>query len=379
MKLKKILKPKILLVGGFPDEPDNVKGGVVTSCQLLLKSELREDFSLLTLDSTQITTKPRPIQERIFFSIIKFTRLISISIAQKPSVTILFASSGLSMVEKGLMGWVVRAFGSRVILFPRAGAFVQECQNSKVQLQFFTLLLQCAHLWLCQGKSWQVFLNKSLGVKAEKTQLVANWTASEELLKQGAQKLKKRACPKANLIFVGWLEENKGIFVLLEALKQVNLNGIDFQLKIAGDGTERESVTRFIVENRLDSKILLLGWVSEIEMRQLLNESNIFVLPSFSEGLPNALIEAMASGNACITTPVGAICDFVKNEETALVIPAKSTESLQKAISRLCSDTELKKQLAKNAHILASNTFSLSEGVRRLTFAIKQELSQIKK
>ena len=138
-------------------------------------------------------------------------------------------------------------------------------------------------------------------------------------------------------------------------------------------------MTRFIVENRLDSKILLLGWVSEIEMRQLLNESNIFVLPSFSEGLPNALIEAMASGNACITTPVGAICDFVKNEETALVIPAKNTESLQKAISRLCSETELKKQLAKNAHILASNTFSLSEGVRRLTFAIKQELSQIKK
>ena len=50
MKLKKILKPKILLVGGFPDEPDNVKGGVVIAMSTALKSELREDFSLLTLD-----------------------------------------------------------------------------------------------------------------------------------------------------------------------------------------------------------------------------------------------------------------------------------------------------------------------------------------
>ena len=106
-----------------------------------------------------------------------------------------------------------------------------------------------------------------------------------------------------------------------------------------------KNVKELVKKNGLEKFITLLGWVNERDKINILKKTNIFILPSWNEGLPNSMIEAMSSGLACIVSNVGAISNYITNEENGLLIKPKSPDELASSIIKLIDDKKLLKNL----------------------------------
>jgi glycosyltransferase involved in cell wall biosynthesis len=132
------------------------------------------------------------------------------------------------------------------------------------------------------------------------------------------------------ILFVGRLAPEKGIRELAEAAQDLNL-------VVAGDGPLRPLFP--------DAR----GFVPHEEVERLLSRAAVVVLPSHREGLPTALLEAMAHGRAVVATPVGGIPSLVEDGRTGLLVPPGDARALREAIDRVLADRELRKRLGKAA------------------------------
>lgn len=134
------------------------------------------------------------------------------------------------------------------------------------------------------------------------------------------------------LICVGRLCEQKGQILLLEATRRLLAKGIDFQLVLAGDGDMRRVLEGFISQNNLAKAVRITGWISGDEVRQEMIASRALVLPSFAEGLPVVIMEAMASGRPVISTYVAGIPELVRPTQDGWLIPAGDVDELVQAM-----------------------------------------------
>ncbi len=150
--------------------------------------------------------------------------------------------------------------------------------------------------------------------------------------------------------FIGRLIGVKGIEIFIQALKDLKE---DHKALIVGDGPEREKLQNMVKEHGLEDKVIFTGWRSDIPA--ILAASDVFVLPSYSEGLSIALLEAMAAGRACVVTDIGLP---VNNGETALVIPPGDPENLARAIETLITDEKLREKLGRNAREEVKRVYS---------------------
>jgi colanic acid/amylovoran biosynthesis glycosyltransferase len=130
------------------------------------------------------------------------------------------------------------------------------------------------------------------------------------------------------VVCVGRLSGQKGQLVLLDAFKRLVDEGIEGQLVLAGDGEMRSIVERRIGELDLAGRVLITGWIDESTVRRLLVESRALVLPSFAEGLPVVIMEAMAMKRPVLSTLIAGIPELVIQGETGWMIPAGNVEAL---------------------------------------------------
>ena len=168
------------------------------------------------------------------------------------------------------------------------------------------------------------------------------------------------------LVCVGRLCEQKGQLLLVEAVRQLSEKNIEFELVLAGDGEMRPEIEQLISQYGLQSRVKILGWISSEQVRQELLASRALVLPSFAEGLPVVIMEAMAVRRPVLSTYVAGIPELVIQGENGWLFPAGSVEALVEALEeclktptadlnkmgeagfalarqRHCSDTEAKK------------------------------------
>jgi glycosyltransferase involved in cell wall biosynthesis len=130
------------------------------------------------------------------------------------------------------------------------------------------------------------------------------------------------------LVCVGRLAEQKGQLVLLEALGQLAAEGLPFRMTLAGDGPMRSIIEERIRRLGLEAHVRITGWVSNDTVRQEMVASRVFVLPSFAEGLPVVLMEALALGRPAVTTYVAGIPELVEPGVNGWLIPAGSVAAL---------------------------------------------------
>lgn len=141
-----------------------------------------------------------------------------------------------------------------------------------------------------------------------------------------------RVVPKGRLVTIGRLSEQKGHLVLLQALAQLAREGEPFKLTVAGDGPLRRQLERAIRELGLEQHVELAGWMSNAEVRQAIREARALVLPSFAEGLPVVLMEALALGRPVITTYIAGIPELIAERDCGWLVPAGNTDRLASAI-----------------------------------------------
>ena len=151
--------------------------------------------------------------------------------------------------------------------------------------------------------------------------------------------LAKNSAPAGRrFICVGRLCEQKGHLLLVEAARRLVAAGVDFELLFAGDGELRSEIEILIARHNLQSRLRITGWLSNQQVRNECLAARALVLPSFAEGLPVVIMEAMALGRPVISTFVGGIPELVRPGENGWLIPAGDVEALVQAM-RNCLET----------------------------------------
>lgn len=160
----------------------------------------------------------------------------------------------------------------------------------------------------------------------------------------------KKECKTLRIICVARLIERKGIKYLLQALGE--LKDKDFKLKIIGDGNQKESLENLARELEISNKVSFSGAVKHTDIVKYYQQSDLFVLPSLSEGMSNTVLEAMACGLPIIITDVGGARELV-DEKNGIIAQPASVEELKKAIVKYMDDIELLAKHSESSRVKA--------------------------
>lgn len=364
---------KLLIVGAFPSPNSTVFGGVVTVCKIMIDSSFSDNYDLILIDSTQISNPGPSLAIR---SLLAFKRLFKYSghlFTARPDAVLLFTSLGFSVLEKGVMAWIAKMLSTPAILFPQGGELIDNFNSSFFNRAWIRAAMCGATHLMCQGSSWQRFATDSLGFAPSNAPIVPNWSATTSLLDLGAARVLTANAQNPVILYLGWVEKDKGIFELLEASRKLSRK-YQFKLFIAGRGHAEEEARAFVAANSLQDKVELVGWVEGLDKESLLEAADILVLPSWAEGFPNAIIEAMAAKVAVVVTSVGNVPDLITDRKEALLIPPKDSCALERSIELLFTDINLRHGIAKRGHVFACENFAVEKGIKKLTLAIDQAI-----
>ena len=160
------------------------------------------------------------------------------------------------------------------------------------------------------------------------------------------------------IITTSRLVNKNGIDTLIKGFSVWRQRGGNGVLLILGKGPQEKELKKLAHELGVSAYIKFLGEIPYQQLPHFYQSADIFIRPSRSEGLGNAFLEAMAAGIPVIGTPVGGIPDFLTHEQTGLLVPPDDPEALEKSISRLCSDPELKQNIVQEAWNLAQEKYS---------------------
>lgn len=157
---------------------------------------------------------------------------------------------------------------------------------------------------------------------------------------------------KKTIVTAGRLSEQKNHILLLKAFARVSSKYPDFQLIIYGGGDQKEKIEETIKQLNVEEKVTLPGYTTNIGDK--IKDASLFVLSSDYEGMPNALMEAMALGLPCISTDCdgGGAAFLIDNEKNGLLVPKGDVDALAAAMKRMISDREFAENCGKEAHII---------------------------
>jgi glycosyltransferase involved in cell wall biosynthesis len=171
------------------------------------------------------------------------------------------------------------------------------------------------------------------------------------------------------LLNIGRLSGAKGQLLLLEAARRLADEGVPFAIDIVGDGELRGSIEAFVARHGLGDRVRLLGWQTGPEVQGHLERARALVLPSFAEGLPVVLMEALALGRPVIATAIAGVSELVRPGENGWLIPAGSVDALVTAMrevlatppERLTTMGRVGADLVARQHDVAAEARKLAE------------------
>jgi colanic acid/amylovoran biosynthesis glycosyltransferase len=168
------------------------------------------------------------------------------------------------------------------------------------------------------------------------------------------------------ILFVGRLAPVKGAHVLVAALDRLVKEGREMRLRFVGHGPERAALERSVTERGLDPHVIFEGWQNADRVRELYQQADIFALPSFAEGIPVVLMEAMAMEIPCVTTRVTGIPELIRDQVDGLLVTPANDEELAAAIARLMDDPELRQRIGGAARQRVVEEYDLGRNTARL-------------
>jgi glycosyltransferase involved in cell wall biosynthesis len=177
------------------------------------------------------------------------------------------------------------------------------------------------------------------------------------------------------LLCVGRLVNAKGQGVLIQAAKILMDRGIRFTLQMVGDGPDKASLEQFSAKHQLTTQVDFLGKVNHDNIKDLQQKADIFVLPSFAEGIPIVLMEAMACGTPCVTTHITGIPELFTHNHDGLLVRPGNALMLADALEQLINDPTTRERLKAAALATVREKWGIHQSNLRLAQLLTQQLS----
>jgi len=165
--------------------------------------------------------------------------------------------------------------------------------------------------------------------------------------------------------YIGRFEEVKNVRSFVRSAPHLLKNDENLNIFLGGDGSQKEEVLDFIEKNELGRNIHYEGWIEHDNLPQYLNDIKLLVVPSYSEGLPNIMLEAMACGTPVLISSVGAVPDIVEDGENGFILEDNSPEGIAKRVNEIMGcDEEKMKEIIENAHEMVRKEFNFESVVK---------------
>lgn len=184
----------------------------------------------------------------------------------------------------------------------------------------------------------------------------------------------QRADGVFEILCVGRLTPAKGQHLLVEALSAMLESGRSARLRMVGDGVDRYSLTALVARCGLGASVVFEGAVNQDRIRALYALADCLCLPSFAEGIPVVLMEAMAMEIPCVTTHIAGIPELIRDGVEGLLVAPSDLDGLVDALSLLCDDPALRYSLGQAGRRRVLAQYNLSENVRTLADIFEQRV-----
>lgn len=174
------------------------------------------------------------------------------------------------------------------------------------------------------------------------------------------------------LLYVGRLASEKGLPILLECLSQLVSEYPDLLLTVVGDGSDRSWLEKRVADLELDNFVQFVGYQSQENVRKYLKDTDVFVLPSFAEGVPVVLMEAMAAGVPVVATRVAGISELVEDQVNGLLVTPGNPESLRQSLRKILSSPNLRQQLSHRSKATIQKEFDITKESAKLKVVMEK-------
>ena len=338
-----------IIVGPLPP----AIGGIATIMETLRKKYIN-DADVYFVD----TNKEGSFNNKIFHSIRLLLLIVIKGLRSKGGAILMFSSAYGSFWEKSVWCIVSKLLGLRTIVQMVDGNFPRFYEGmSRPYKTLASICVKSIDVLAVQSTEWSNYYKTIL----PNTHIM--------VISPGVDT--DFFCPPVNpainnplqILYIGWLIEDKGIYDLILAAKLMNDNGNLFRMRLVGpDFGEKRTIISLIEKFKLENKVFVDDPIlSRDGIRKAYQEADIFVFPSHFEGFPYALMEAIAVGLPCVGTKVGGIPDILDNNRSGIIIDKNSPEQLSQSLSKLLADDEYRLLMGKRAREWAVHEYSLQK------------------
>jgi glycosyltransferase involved in cell wall biosynthesis len=286
-----------------------------------------------------------------------FWHATRICLLQRPAIVHVHSASNASFLRKSMLLLIARGAGCKTIFHLHGGGFREFAtgQAGPLMRRWICHTLERSSLVIALSDSWAAFLRgfapgARVAVLPNSVPLPSAQAGREE---------------PGRVLFLGRIEEGKGVFELLDAVARLAPRLPELRLTLGGSG-DADEVRRRAAALGIADRVELPGWLGERERTAELERAEVFCLPSHAEGLPMALLEAMAAGKAVVASRVGAIPEAVLDGDNGLLVPAHDSDALAAALQRVLADAALRQRLGQRARATVEQHYSLDAVGARL-------------
>ena len=344
--------PKIVHVGpGLA-----VRGGVSAVERLIIDSISRhvQVEHVATMEDGGILRRIRVFGAALW-------RIHSILRGKSPCIFHVHFSSRGSTLRKCIVSLMVLRASGRLVLHAHGGGFDGFFSNLPKPLQDRVAgTFRRAHGFVVLSSQWQEFYATQLAVRRDRIQIMINPTNPP------SQVPDRSGRDSVQFLFLGRINDTKGAFRLLDAYQALpTTSRAAARIVFAGDGQVAELRRRAAA---IGSDVVVHTWLNDEERDHLLAVSDVLVLPSEHEGVPMAILEAIAYGLPVIATPVGGIPDVIRHGREGLLVEVGNQGALTAALARMVTEPALRASLGQEARATAESLNVTNYGQRLLEF-----------
>lgn len=349
------MKKKICMVVPNP----MVKGGIAAVIAGYRKSQLEKDYKIIYVESYTDGSK----LDKLLKGIAGYFHFSKVLLIDRPDIIHIHSSFGASFYRK--LPFIYMASWARLPIVNHIhGAdfdkfFVNASDKKKQQIK--KVYSKCSVL-IALSAEWKGRLSQI--VPEDKITIIENYsTPHEEALKQRLD----RDCNNT-VLFLGELGKRKGCYDIPEIIRKVKKKIPDVKFILAGLGSEVDeaAIKHLMVENRVTENVTFPGWVRGDKKDWLLREADIFFLPSYNEGMPMSVLDAMGYGLPIVSTNVGGIPKIVHDGENGYCCDAGDADAFAMVIVELLQNHEKRKAFASESMEIVRMKYSLNSHLKRL-------------
>lgn len=347
-----MIKPKVIVISPSFE----LKGGVVEFNKMLLK------YSTLCLLFFKLKSGLKISKMgKINWLFIDYLRFVLVLLTKPIDIVHINPSLGKNAIRRdGYFIRISKFFNKKVYVHWHGWNPDNEYLLYGVNRNFLkTTFFKSDHIKFLSKK----FADKFIEIGYENLVTIGNTFIDDELLIQNKNQV--RDTKNVKILFLSTVSKNKGIFLALEAFEIVKKEYDTVELIIAGIGPELSEARDFVLKEELDN-VIFVGHVSGLQKAELFSESDIYLFPSYYEGMPTSVLEAMGFGLTLISSNAGAIPDFFVQEKMGKMINSYLAKDYSNAIIELIYDRTKRKTIESFNMNYAKRHFVASESIARI-------------